>query len=159
MAQALMAMLCLAGMLAWVARADSARTADTGHAYTIAEVQTVLAHHADTWRGRTIRVRGVVRGCPYGYPDLCASWQPELRESQTRLAEAGAGLLLVPEPARSDALTTLLRRIPWVRTLVRGPQVVQWGVAATYQVHLQAVAGSHCGGSPCYEALLLDAVP
>jgi hypothetical protein len=30
---------------------------------------------------------------------------------------------------------------------------------ATYQVQLQAVAASHCGGGPCYEALLLDAAP
>jgi hypothetical protein len=154
MVLALLAALCLAGMLGWVARADGARTADTGHTYMIAEVQTVLAHHADAWGGRTIRVRGVVRDCPYGYPGPCASWQPVLRDPETRPGKVGAGLLLVPVPARPDALTVILRHIPWVRALVRGPQVVQWGVAATYQVQLQAVAGSHCGGTPCYEALL-----
>jgi hypothetical protein len=154
-----LAVLCLAVMLAWAARGDSAGNADSGHTYTMAEMQTLLAHHSDAWYGRTIRVRGVVTGCPYRLPGTCASWQPELRFPETRPSKVGAGLLLVPVPARPDGLTALLRRIPLVRALVGGPQVVQWDVAATYQVRLQAVDGSHCGGGPCYEALLLDAAP
>jgi hypothetical protein len=127
--------------------------------YSVAQVQASLARHPSVWLRRTVRVRGVASECAYAYASLCTSWQPVLRDPATRPGEPGAELLLLPVPARPDALTALLRRIPWVRALVRGPHVVQWGVAATYQVQLRVMAGSHCGGGPCYEALLLDAAP
>jgi hypothetical protein len=114
--------LLLAGGLAVAALAWPL---DQGPVYAVAQLQAGLADQPQTWLGRTVRVRGVVRGCPYGLPGPCASWQPELRHPVPQATEAGAGLLLVPVPARPDALTARLRRIPWVRALVRGPQVVQ----------------------------------
>jgi hypothetical protein len=135
------------------------RHQDQGLVYSVAQVQAGLANQPQAWVGRTVRVRGVVGGCPYKVAGPCASWQPELREPAPRSTEAGAGLVLVPVPARSDALTALLRRIPWVRMLVRGPQVVQWDIAATYQVELRTMPASQCGGAPCYEAGLQAVAP
>jgi hypothetical protein len=156
---AVLAVLCGLALAAGLTAVTVHGRLDSSPVYSVAQVQARLARHADAWNGRTIRVRGVVSGCPYRFPGPCASWQPELRDPAPRSSEADAGLLLVPIPARANALTALLRRIPWVRALMRSPQVVQWGVAATYQVQLQVMAGSHCGGGPCYTVLLLDAAP
>jgi hypothetical protein len=61
--------------------------------------------------------------------------------------------VLLLEPARMDRLTALLRRIPWVHTLVPGPQVVQWGVVTTYLVQLRALPNGQLA------AALLNASP
>jgi hypothetical protein len=52
-----------------------------------------------------------------------------------------------------------LRRVPVLGTLLPAPQVLHWGVVATYRVRLRAIPESSCGSVVCFEAVLLDSAP
>jgi hypothetical protein len=52
-----------------------------------------------------------------------------------------------------------LRRAPVLGTLLPAPQVLHWGVVATYRVRLRAIPESSCGSGVCFEAVLLDSAP
>lgn len=125
--------------------------------YTVAEVQAHLARSPAAWVGRTVRMPGVA------VPPGCV-----LRESMLCVAESSYLAYLV-DPTRfallpltrgaSNPLLALARRVPVLDGLAPAPQVVQWGVVATYRVRLRAMPHGLCGTTTCYEALLVDAAP
>jgi hypothetical protein len=130
--------------------------------YGVATLRAHLAHDPRHWVGRTLLVRGEIVPClamPSADNGRCAAlapsaWQPPSptpwRTAVDPLPVVHAGL---------DPFLTRLRQVPFLGALVPSPQVVQWGVTATYRVTLRASSHSICGTGVCYEALLLDAAP
>src|ERR1019366_8665142 len=58
-----------------------------------------------------------------------------------------------------DPVRTVLGRVPLLSRLVPAPQVLQWGVVATYRVQLVSIPDSICDADTCAEAKLLDSAP
>jgi hypothetical protein len=144
--------LLLAGGLALAA---SYRPLDQGPVYTVAQVEAQLASHPRAWVGRALLVRGAVVPC-LAVPSVgerpCAALAPgSVRPPREPLT------LVQGDPP--PVALAWLRRVPVLGTLLPAPQVLTWGVVATYRVRLQATPESICGSGVCFEALLLDAAP
>jgi hypothetical protein len=125
--------------------------------YTVAQVQDGLAHHLGDWLGRTVQVRGVAV--------LCLSLDaqqasPFCGQGTTWLLDAGENNRGIPLVwGTQDGMLAFLRRLPFVSRLVGPPQSLRWGLLATYQVQPHAAGSARRSTRPCYEALLMDAVP
>jgi hypothetical protein len=57
-----------------------------------------------------------------------------------------------------DPLLAALRHLPLADRLVPGPQVVRWGILATYRARLMVAPAAACSAVPCY-GVLLEATP
>jgi hypothetical protein len=128
--------------------------------YSVTQVEAQLASHPRAWTDRTLLLRGmaVATGCfaqTADKPALCVPQRMLLGDTDPTATGAPLPLAL----AGTDPLLAIVRRIPLLGSFVPAPQVVHWDVAATYRVHLRATDEALCGGPPCYEALLLEAVP
>ena len=124
-----------------------------GPVYSVAAVQAGLGRQPAAWVGRTVWVRGVAKGCGFSAAyDLCP---PALVDA----AAPATGQPLWLSHGEASPLWTLLRHSPFLARFAPAPQVLHWGVVATYRVQLHAIPESVCGTAACYEAALLDAAP
>jgi hypothetical protein len=128
-----------------------------GPVYAVVQVQAGLAEHPQAWVGRTVRVRGLVKSCPYVRHGPCARWQPALSDTSTVALSIDVEPLPLVRGSASPLLAGL-RRVPFLGSLTPAPQELRWDTPTIYRVQLRT--GS-CGMAqlPCYEALLLDAGP
>jgi hypothetical protein len=131
-----------------------------GPVLTVAAVQVHLAKDPRAWTNRTLLLRGVAAtaDCVNQLARagiVCAPPQAVLRDASS--SAAGARLPLAV--ASPDRLLTIVRRVPLLGSMAPAPQVVHWEVVATYRVQLQPVPAGSCGGTTCYEALVLDVAP
>jgi hypothetical protein len=127
--------------------------------YSVTQVEAQLASHPRAWTDRTLLLRGVVvaTGCFAQTADKAASCVPQ-RMTLDDADPTASGAPLPLALAGPNPLLTIVRRIPLLGSFVPASQVVHWDVAATYRVQLRATVEALCGGPPCYEALLLEAV-
>lgn len=131
---------------------------DHGPVYSVAELRAQLAHDPRGWVGRTVRVRGRATACAIridrGY-FRCMPRQPRLDDPSTD-ATTEPLLLAWADPG---PVLTAMRRVPLLGNLLPAPQQVDWGAVVTYRVQLRTATRGSCGGTACYEALVLDAAP
>jgi hypothetical protein len=161
----------LVAPLALVLGAGSAAVIGTGPSsraplYTVAQARAGLVHDPRAWLGHTLWLRGVVTEpcsilasqAAYSY---CASReQPVLLDTESLGAAP-------PQPrvalrlawAGLDPLLTVVRRAPLAGRFAPAPQVVHWGVVATYRVRLRTMSDGQHSAALCYEAAVLDAAP
>lgn len=120
--------------------------------YTVTEMRAELAHDRAAWLGRTVRVRGFLLGCPRA---VCPGHEPKVSPPLLMdLTQPAYGLAVAwtgPDP-----LSSFLRRLPVVGTLVPAPQVPHWETVATYRVRFHVPAAGTCPSPSCYEAMVLD---
>jgi hypothetical protein len=152
---AALAGLVLVGGLALVVSRVSTGVGAFGPVYTVSELRAGLATNPHAWLGHTMLVRGVALGpaCP-PHASCVFAWPALVGADATRL---GNSLVLSMGPANS--LLALLRRLPLVRRLVPGPQLLRWGRPAVYRVRVRGAAGTPPRGTRHYEAVLLDPAP
>jgi hypothetical protein len=140
--------------------------------YSVTTVRAHLVHEPHAWLGRTVLVRALVEGCPF--PPYVRTYSCPPASLVDGGTAADGGTLRVAW-AGVDALRASLRRIAVLDRLIPAPQVLHWGVVATYRIQLRAVLCGHpghqqaacdlhertdkSGCSSCYQALLLDAAP
>ena len=132
---------------------------DRSPVYSVAAIQARLVRHPAAWAKRTVRVRGVAVAMPCALQPpatavLCGAPRFALNDPDPAAAPLGLALAW----ARSDSLLTVLRRVPFLGSIVPAPQAIRWDVVAVYRVRFRALAGTPCG-SGCYEAVVLDAAP
>jgi hypothetical protein len=124
---------------------------------TVADVRGLLVRSPAAWLGRTVAVRGiaVTSGCqtwPYPENTSCRDWVRGLADSRrTEVLPLAYG---APNP-----LLAYLRGVPMLGSLVPPPQLLRWGVMATYRVQLRTASAGSCAYLRCYEAVLLDTAP
>lgn len=129
----------------------------SGPVYSVAAVQARLADDPRAWVGRTVWVRGRAIACALRSERehlRCVPTAPRLADPDA--ASVGTPLLLREEP---EPLPDLLRRAPFLGSVLPAPRVVVWWRVAVYWVRLQAGAAGRCGAAPCYVAWLLDTIP
>jgi hypothetical protein len=123
---------------------------------TVAALRLGLARDPAPWLGRTVLVRGVAACCflwatpEHGLPCLAAG--PALFDPCPALTS----LPLRTSPSRLGGLLASLRGLPMVGHLVPPPQVLRWGMAATYRARLTPLPDV-CRS--CYAIVLLDVAP
>jgi hypothetical protein len=127
--------------------------------YSVSGLRARLVRQPQQWLGRTVLVRGIAEVCLDSYgetPDRCLA--ARLRLEDANRPAMVAPLLLVAAPA--NPLVVRLRRVPVLGRLVPAPQVLPWGIPATFRIQLRTPRSTTCDlTAPCYEALLLDATP
>jgi hypothetical protein len=141
-------------LLAWTVITGS--RGSQGPVYSVAQVQAGLADRRHTWVGRAVLVRGRAMPCRIRLEQgrfSCAPAQPNLSDP----VPDGDPLVIVPQDP--PAVVAWLFRWSPLGQLLPMPQMLHWGVVATYQVRLQATPQSICASGVCFEALLLDAAP
>jgi hypothetical protein len=130
--------------------------AATSPLYTVTALRSGLENAPLAWLGRTVLVRALVQGCPF------PPYTPTYDCSPASLVDGGisateGGLPVVW--AGIDTFRGSLRHIPLLDRLLPAPQVLHWGVVATYRIQLQVAPCGAGTRAPCYAAVLLDAVP
>jgi hypothetical protein len=127
--------------------------------YAVAAIRAALAHRPQAWVGQTVEIRAVAEPCPWweeqGRLQHCAD-QPLV------LVDSPTGAPADPLPVARAAprpLLSFLRGLPLLGRVLPRPLMVPLFVRARFHVRLRALSPGSCTSLPCYEALLLDAVP
>lgn len=148
--------LLAVGILAMV---QVARWSAGGPVYTVAALRAHLARDPDAWVDRPLRVRAVAGICTVwtawpgvGRAGPCMNWQPSLIDPHDDVE----ALPLASGPV--PPLIAFLRRLPLPGYTAPAPQQPRWDALGVYRIQLHAFSCSSLL-PPCYEALLLDAVP
>lgn len=139
------------GITAWCTLGNAAH----GPICSLTTLEHGLAREPAHWLRHNVRVLAVAQQCP-GWrigPDLCEEWHPALVDAHDA---ATPPLPLVVAPAPKTI--SWLRELPLVRYLMRQPATVGWGVPAVYVLQPKLVACDDDGESPCYAAVLQDAM-
>jgi hypothetical protein len=128
-----------------------------GPVYSVGELRANLTRRPAAWLGRTVWVQGlaVASGCqtwPAPEGAECQDWRQGIadpRRVEVLPLAAGAPNLVL----------ALLRRVPLLSTAVPPPQQLRWDALTTYRVQVHPASASSCSILPCYEVVLLDALP
>jgi hypothetical protein len=154
-ARPLTVLLAVGGLVIAIGCVRAGHAAERPPVYSVRMLRAALAQAPEPWAGRTLLVRGVVKGCPYLRPGPCASWPPALTDPAEAASPPDAELLPLAWGS-APPWVAFLRRLPLLSAVVPAAQAPRWGALAVYRVQVRAL---RCGAaqSPCYEALLLDA--
>jgi hypothetical protein len=123
--------------------------------YSAADLQRQVIGDPRRWIGRTVRVRGrAAMDRSWSAPDSIVT-SIELLDPGTPGGTTGLSLAW----GGADPRLVALRSLPLIGGLAPRPQVLHFGTRATYRVRLRAATAGACESPPCYEAVLLDALP
>lgn len=158
-----MLVLCLAAAVPWLGARVGSAVGVRERVYSLAGLESHLAHEPAAWLQRSVRTRALLGGQCTEIVDLaaaCGASRMALIDPHAR-ADSGSGSIAQPLPlawGKPPALLAFLRRVPLVGQLLPRPQIVHLGVPAVYRIQVRPTACVLSADPPCYEALLLDAI-
>jgi hypothetical protein len=157
--------LCLTAVVPWLGLHVVSAVSARERVYALATLESHLARDPAAWLHRSLRVRALLGGqCTAlagPYTPACAAWRMALTDPN---ASGDSGLYGTVRPlplvwGEAPPVLAFLRRLPMVGQMLPRPQIVHSSVPAVYQIQLRPTACVVSADPPCYEALLLDAIP